>query len=306
MKIIWLTTSSINTEPVIGSLECIREPDWEIEIVRYDAYGEGKTDEVMIQKTLEYSPDVILYISTAGGPYLPAIDTFKRLRDIATIVHICCDASCPDWHLLLKQYKANECFDLTMNIDGCDIWPHDDKDLTLLCPIDTRPFLKSPINFDNFASRSIHCGFSGGIGSPHRRDTVGYLIANSALKINQIREESLGTYQKYADFMAQCKIALNMSLSGSERSKQVKGRVIETALAGACLLEDKGSATSDWFIPGTDYIEYENNEHALEIINGLYDNDSTIFRYAENLHRKVMTEHSPKIFWTKIFSILHI
>jgi len=295
----------MNIEFVIGSLEYIREPHWEIEIVRYDAYGEDKTNEIMIQKTLEYSPDIILYISTAGGPYLPTIKTFKTLRDITTIAQICCDASCPGWHPLIKQYKENECFDLIANLDGCENWPHDDKDLTLISPVDPRPYLNASVNYDSFSSRPIHCGFCGGDGSQYRRDILYHLLMNSALRVKP-REEKIGTYQKYADFMMRCKIVINMSLSGSGLSRQVKGRVVETALAGACLLEDNGSATSKWFIPGEDYIEYEGKHNALEIINSLYDNDITMFRCAENLRRKVMTEHSPKVIWNKVFSQLHL
>lgn len=303
MKILWFSPTSIGIELFIGSLDYIREPDWKIENIKYDAYGIDRTNAIMLQKTLEYSPDVILYISTHYSPYLPKKETFKALRNMASIVQICCDASDPPWYPLIEEYKINQCFDLIVNLDGNRNWPHDDKDVTWFAPVDPRPYSNVPVNYENFVSRPIHCGFSGGDGSPHRRETINHLLANFALKVKP-REEIVGTYQKYADFMLQCKSVINMSKSGSEASRQVKGRVVETALSGACLLEDKGSVTSDWFIPGEDYIEYENKEHLLEIVNSLRDNDEKMFRCAENLHRKIVNNHSPKIIWSKIFSQL--
>lgn len=298
MKILLLTTGSINTEPVQGSLESYMEEGWELELCNYS----NNPNEVIVTKALQSLPELIIYFSVAAGPSLPSIETFKVIKDIAPLVHICFDASCPDWHPLLKNYIENECFDLTVNIDGNFTWPQGDKDFTALCPIDPRPYKKMDSNYGRYTSRTVHCGFAGGTGSKDRQEMISYLQQNGAIKVMQ-RDERYGTYQNYADFSMQCKNILNMSACGSGKARQVKARVLEAGMSHALLLEERGSATKNWFKAGQDYLEYTTKEEALELIEGLMDNEATSYSYAENLHAKVIKHHNANLFWSKVFGL---
>lgn len=289
----------MNTEPIQSSLESIKKEDWDIHVVNYCVDNVNKH---VITKSMELLPDVIVYLSVSGGQYLASIETFKTLKDIAPSIHICFDASCPDWHPLLSEYINNECFEVQINIDGNFKWPQGVKDFTTLCPIDHRPYQKVEHSYQRFLSRPVHCGFAGGTGSPDRRAIIDYLQTNNAIKVMP-REEVYGSYVRYADFLTQSKLVLNMSRCGSGKARQVKARVIEAALSHSLLLEEKNSTTSTWFKAGEDFLEYETKEEALQLIEGLYDNEASVFTYAENLHRKVIKHYSAERFWSKAFGL---
>lgn len=293
LKILILSTNNINTEPIINSFINL---NYEHRITYYD---QGNPNDIMLASALDYMPDVIVYISVAAGPHLASIDTFKKLTGIGATIHFCCDASCPDWHTLLTEYEKNQCFDLTVNIDGNDNWPKFNSGLTMLCPIDHKAYKNT--SYISFINRPIHCGFSGGQGSKDRQDMFNYLVEHNAITIKP-REEVFGTYNSYVNFLQDSKIILNMANCGSGKAKQVKARVIEAGLAHCMLLEEKGSAASNWFTEGVHFMEYESKEHALEIIEGLRKKDSLMFNYAERLHNKVMNKYSNDKFWDRVLS----
>lgn len=284
MKILVLHTGDMNMEPIVSSLCGLKDHD--VKVARL-------TSEVIIR-----NPDKIVYIAVASGPLRPTIEALKKLKEFAPIVMICCDASCPDWWPLIEEYLSNECFSKIVNIDGGKNWPyaHAYHCWTGLCPIDDRYYRKDH-NYGRFQSRTVHCGFAGGDGSTDRQKLIKHLGIHL---VKAPRNEEYGSYKEYADFMQQCKIVINMSKCGSGKADQVKARVVEAGMAHCLLLEQKGAATSNYFEPGVDYLEYESPEHALEIIEGLYDNDATMFTYAENLHKKVTTKYSAAMFWQQV------
>lgn len=108
------------------------------------------------------------------------------------------------------------------------------------------------------------------------------------------------TYRIFCRFLERCRLSLNISFSGTESAKQVKGRVIESAMAGCCLLEVAGSPTSDWFTPGEDYLEYASTSEARDIIKRLENDPDESQRIAENLRSKVIERHSLEAFWSQI------
>jgi spore maturation protein CgeB len=103
-------------------------------------------------------------------------------------------------------------------------------------------------------------------------------------------------------FLASVRLSVNVPFSGTEATMQVKGRVIESALAGACLMEAKGAPTARWFTPGEDYVEYANVGELFGNIERLSKDPAESERIALNLRRKVLAEHSPAIFWSKVMA----
>lgn len=291
MKILWLSTTSTNAEPVIGSLESLNLKG-PIEIFRYD-----QTDSVqqkIFEKVHEYEPQLVLYISTAGGAHMPPDDTFSWIRHHAPIVHICFDAACPNWHPILERYLKLESFTLTVNIDGSHNWPQGPKDLTTLCPIDPRPYQEQ-------IPKTVNLGFCGGDGSESRRKIIGAL---NPILTRRVREETVGSYSEYAKFMKSSKMVVNMALCGSERATQVKARVVEAGLAKCCLLEEQGSATARWFVPGMDYLEYRDPEELIKIVERISHEPYTIKKHATHLHNKIIMHHSPRVFWKRVFDAI--
>lgn len=284
MRILWLSTGTINCEPIIGSLTAISKPYWQIDIHNYFTNGWCFT--------FDQDYDVILYISVSAGPHLPRLTNLLPFKAFTKkFVHICFDAACTDWHPLLEYYKKENIFDITVNIDGNDEWPSGPNDITTLAPIDPRPF--------EVFKKTIDCGFCGGWESPGRKEIIGYLKDQNLIQVRS-RIESYFTYAEYAKFMCQCKKIINVDQSGGG-SKQVKARVIETGLASALLYEPKGSITAKWFVPGFHYIEYETKEHLVELIKRRQDEYG--FDHGKILHETITTKYNPTNFWNKIIGM---
>ena len=115
------------------------------------------------------------------------------------------------------------------------------------------------------------------------------------------REETYGTYRRYSQFLLETAITVNIPFSGSDNSCQVKGRVLESGLARVCLLDHVSSASKHWFTPNVDYVVYEFKEHAAVLVKELMNDWPRAQRIADSLHDRVKAEHSPAIFWDKVF-----
>lgn len=148
--------------------------------------------------------------------------------------------------------------------------------------------------------RLVPFGFCGGCASPSRWEIIGWLVDNAGLQIKP-REELYGTYARYAAFMMETAITISVPFSGSDNSRQVKGRVLESGLARTLLLDHISSAAKNWFTPGVDYLEYESREHAASLVRELMNDWPRAQRIADSLHDRVKAEHSPAIFWDKVF-----
>ena len=245
-------------------------------------------------------PDLIVYGGPAGGPYCPTYNTMSHIREVAPCIFLCFDASDVGWHAMLAEYRKNQCFDLIVNCDGCDQWPKEGNDITLWCPVGSSFYAPDTPILD----RSIKFGFCGGHRAPPRLQIVSYLVGHANLLVRS-RQELYGTYQGYADFLCQCRIVLNIAYSAGgphgqdKMTKQFKARCIEVGFAKACLLETRGSAAADWLTPGVDYLQYETPEEATYLVRTA--SAEYIAECAENLHKKVMANHSPQVFWDRVF-----
>lgn len=297
MNVLFLSPSDMLTEPVISGLYSLNKHA--IEVCRYDRIG-VPVDQGMLDAVDLIRPDIVLYIGQNGGPYLASTDTFERIRKHCPTVFLLFDGVDTTWLNLVSEYRKRDVFTVTVNIDGNDGWEKGPKDFTALTPTDPRfyrdqkPLLERPIKF----------GFAGGYASPSRAEVVNYLIEHAGLVVPR-RNEKYGSYQAYADFMMSCQIVLNVPFTGSDNSTQVKGRVIEAGLAGCVLLEHESSVTKRWFDMGRDYVPYNNQTHASDIANDLLKaKDMTVKKtmtwFSGNLHKSV-AEHSPTIFWNKVF-----
>lgn len=290
-KILWLTTSSMNIEPVIGSLEAA-EFDIDIEHYRYDHVQEGTFfDEDLTLKVGSVRPDLVFYIGSLEGPYMARSHVYHNIQEICPIVNIVFDGGCPFGWPALKKFREDKCFSVVVNIDGNQDWPKGENDMTTLCPIDPRPYAK-------VAEKSIPFGFYGGSTSDDRAELLKKLKELKLIETAE-RDERLGSYQAYADFMLKCRMVLNMAKTGSGKTSHVKARVIESGLARACLLEPKDSPAKNWFKPGIDYLEYSSVDQLEDLVLSLDAADMQ--DVAESLHKKVITDHSPEKFYRKIF-----
>lgn len=250
----------------------------------------------MLDIAAKETPDVILFDGIADATRLPTTHTLRRLRSIAPLVLLSGDLSDPPWWPFLEEFRDEKCFDLYVNFDGGSPWPRPEPYLDLLTPI-AHEFYEMP---KPLAQRLVPFGFCGGCASPSRWEIIGYLVENAGLKILP-RDERYGSYKRYADFMMECRLTVNVPISGSDTSRQVKGRVLEAGLAGTCLLEHESSAAQHWFTPHEDYVVYRTREEAAELSRELLADIPRMEAIAQRLQRKVRENHSPAIFWAKVF-----
>lgn len=281
-------------------------------------------DDQMIATARDMAPDLILYTSAWEGDFVPLNSTLCALNEIAPTVHFCYDGSDPPWWPQMQQFEKDGCFRLTVNIDGGHVWPGG-KDwrydrwntgpiqaasplppikngLTLLTPLDPRAFdgVQVPFNV-----RPFSVGYAGNAGGWIRNALVQRLQHElKGLFAFKQRDDNLGSYNHYCTFLRHCRVSISVPFTGSNATYHVKGRVLESGYAGACLLEWKNDATRAWFTPRFDFEEYESVEECCEMAQWLSGHPRRCEEIATNLHRRVTTEHSPKAFWSAVFSKL--
>lgn len=289
-------------------------------------------DADMIRHAENFSPDLIIFTSAWEGLFCPLNETLAALNKIAPVVHMLHDGSDHPWWPQLLQFEADKCFATTVNIDGGMVWPGgrdwasqtqtDDpsnpgtpmmqnvvgpviKGQSLLTPVDPRPYGD---RFVPHSERMYPIGYAGNSGGTIR----GYLVQILGRAIPSLvvrpREESPTTYQGYADLLRACRIVVNVPFSGSNTAKHVKGRVVETGFAGACLMEWRNDATRAWFQPRHSFWEYDGSG-MWEAIQDCIESAQFLMarpRFAEEIAyehwRRVRSEHSPEVFWGKVFA----
>lgn len=294
MKAIFLSTSSGETTKYAESLTLIlgAEPA----VVRYDT--EEATDASVYAEVKAAAPDFIVYIGSRWGKQ-PSTSTLASITGkIAPMIHLCSDAGDPPWHDLLREYDHYGAFSVQVSIDGNRVWPGAERGLTLLTPIAAEHF---PAVQLPHSLRPVICGYAGNPGNPagKRRNILQELMMRNLMTM-RLRTDAPGSYEEYCDFLARARLSLNIPYSGTETTMQVKGRVIESGLAGCCLLEARGAPTSDWFIPGEDYVEYSDIGTLFEQVERLKNDPVETQRIADNLRRRVLAEHSPATFWANV------
>lgn len=296
MRSLFLSTSTNETDKYLDSLKNLGLG--ESEIMRYDV--PGLSDELLYSRVKEWKPDFVVYIGGVFGRQPSAAALANITNRIAPMVLICSDAADIPWHEVLRRYTQTGAFALQVAIDGSHKWPDSSQHMTALTPVDPALFTQ-----DNkpHSERGINCGFAGnGGGGPGSKRTqlLAFLLQQRILDL-RIRSDLPYTYEAYCDYLGKCRISLNTAWTGTEAAMHVKGRVLESGLAGACLLETKGSPTSYWFRPGLDYLEYESPAEAAQIINRLANEPEATQAMGDSLRRRVLAEHSPAQFWQRIF-----
>lgn len=296
MRSLFLLTSSNEVDKYAETLAGLNLG--EVKSLRYDKIDHSPSG--LLANVRAFAPDLIVYIGSRWGQQ-PTIAALANLTNrVAPTVHICSDAADPPWHDLLRAYHDAGAFTLQVAIDGSRKWPLADSQMTALTPVDPKHF--PPVLAHS--ERSVACGFAGnaGGGGDSRRTALLSQLLERRLIGLRIRSSLPFTYESYCEYLNTCRMSLNIAWTGTEATTHVKGRVLESALAGAMVLETKGSPTSEWFTPGVDYLEYETVDDVAAALDSIRPIDAQII--ALSLRAKVIAEHSPAMFWSRIFERL--
>jgi len=276
VKALFITTHTNDVEKLVGAWEVFGEA--ERFIFNYNA---SPVDAEMVKTVDRADSDVVFYIGAVSGGGLPSIETLKTIKGKRPFIHICCDAGDPPWHPVIERYRG--CFSKQVNIDGQD----SPADLTTLSPIDTRGF-----EFDS--KKDISWGFSGNLFAQHRRILVSKINGKVFIRL---RDNS--DYLEYVKFIKRCRVVINTSLTGTETTQHVKGRVLETGFADACLMEPKHSPTSKW-IPEDLFLTYSSPQDLCEQIDSVKDEE--ILTKANGFSAYVKEHYSPEKIYNQMLT----
>ena len=293
MKALCLVTATCNCEIMARSVEAAGH---ECLIEQYTNRPHDRHVE-LIELAKKEKPDFIVYIGSIEQYStclpVPSVDVLCALNDVAPMIHICGDACDSSWWSWLEKYNSKQCFTVQVSIDGSFDNPIAtyDNGVLALTPIDCRPF--NPLLWSD---RSTRLGLVGGLGHTKRFATITSLINQKMLTFTETSPTR--TYAEMAAILCNSKMVLNNADNGTGNRQHVKGRVIEAGFANCCLLESLGSPTNRWFVPGQEYLEYD-DVHEVGLI--LRDRtEESLILIANKFHTRIVNEHHPKVFWNKV------
>lgn len=304
MKGLFVTSATNETFKYGESFACI--PGNEIVTAKYTnrvgKVGQGTRgmgDNEILSCARECQPDIIVYIGSRWGDLL-SIQALRTLREIAPSVHICSDAADEPWWDLLLEYDREQAFNLQVSIDGNKDWPLHATQLTSLTPFDPSRYPDKPARL---ADRPIVFGYSGnlgGKGSIRKEMMDGMKALGLEIRPRDVTP-GVDTYKSFIEFVCQCRFIANFPHTGTQKFMHVKGRVVETALAGAVLVDQRGSPANQWFQPGVDYLEYDDAKDARRVVDHFNARLEEAQEMADRLRAKVLRDHGPVQFWNRIF-----
>jgi hypothetical protein len=295
MRALFLRTWTIDCEKHWLSLQCLGH---EISTLQYDDKPHEQHEE-LVAAAKAINPDIIVFLGAIEKYHLKPVPQpviLRKFRDIAPTIHLCSDASDHPWWEWLKLYDQSECFDLQVSIDGNFECPIADfkNGLIKLTPTDPAAFKPLP-----WSERNVMAAITGGLGHGERAALIAFLTASP--DVEWVRKVS---YEEMCTFMCRSKLSVNHWMNGTGDKYHVKGRVIETGWAGACLLERSNPHTSYWFKPGVEFLEYGELKEASRKLEWVKANSDAAGEIAQRFHERMVKEHHPKVFWGSVFDKL--
>ncbi|MCB9030181.1 MAG: glycosyltransferase [Deltaproteobacteria bacterium] len=156
----------------------------------------------------------------------------------------------------------------------------------------------SSIFFDAGNVRDIPVSFLGSISHDGRNEFIENIRAAGIEIFNQggQREAKL-TVEQYASYLQRSAISLNIL---KKPFNAVNGRVFETTLSGALLLEPEWSEASHWFEPYAEFVPYSDVDDAIDKIRYYQNNDAERIRIAKSGHDKAHLLYTSDGYWSRI------
>ncbi len=171
---------------------------------------------------------------------------------------------------------------------------------SLWFPCDTRLFR------DVGSVRNIGVSFAGTIEGAHRdRRVMLDALRNAGVPVEILGGNTPDTrvsIERYVDVLCRSKIVLNFSRSSHE-THQLKGRVFETMLCGAMLLEQSNPETSRLFVDGKEYVSFATVDDLLEKVRYYLAHEDERAVIASAGHKAASEKYGPEQFWKTVFHL---
>lgn len=103
----------------------------------------------------------------------------------------------------------------------------------------------------------------------------------------------------YMSGLAGSQMTINFSLASSGHHEQLKWRVIEATLAGTLLLTDDRIRTSEFFVPGEEFVQFTGPEDLAEVVRWWLDRPAELnaAQSAAQVRARALAQHE---FWNLI------
>jgi len=161
-----------------------------------------------------------------------------------------------------------------------------------------------------------------GYGSQYREKWMKKMITEPSKKMNGInfvvggghfgidlgQAEFVGNvpYPKYKYFVGRSKINLNITRkSHASVYKTSTGRIFELPAMGAVMVSQPYNGLDEFFEPGKDYIQVDEEEDIVQIYRDLLSNENWRSEIAKNAREKILKDHSYEIRAKQLDNILY-
>jgi hypothetical protein len=114
------------------------------------------------------------------------------------------------------------------------------------------------------------------------------------------RDDKNRTYADYIRDLCSAKAVVNFCADRKTGKPQLKGRVFETLMAGAVLIEESNPLTSEYLMPHHEYISWVTDQDLVSAVSRVNnDNDSSMVM-ANKGEAIARTEFSADFFWFQV------
>lgn len=251
----------------------------------------------IIARCIDTKPDLIVI----SPPIRPELRYLQKIRELKIpMIGVCGDSA----HPIVRGWveDALPYLEFCMVLDTQDAFSQTtdtpEKFFPMWAPRDGRIFNNPKV------SRDIDISFAGNIGNFSDR-----VRGITALKENGVDVYQAGGYrenwlplEEYASIYQRSKIALNFCYN-TLGIAQCKGRVFETTLCGAMLLEAENKETSAWFEPMVDYVPFDEKD-LIEKVRYYLEHDSECTEIADRGYQKATEKYNGTLFWKVILEKL--
>ena len=259
-------------------------------------YGQ-KCDEEVLKQGLE--ADLVVVTPLNGIHHLPNLQTFGKIKDAGVpVVAIHFDSISPKnlayADSMLPQINFNVVLDSGISYSNS---LHSNRYVPLWTPQDPRIFYNPNKERDIAIS---HLGTTE--GRPERENSLNF-IGSRDIKVYSRggqRKDNI-PIEEYADILQRSLITLNWCENSS--FKQLKGRIFEAMLCGACLFESENEEIKKYFVENEDYVSFKgrNSEALAHMLRSYVDDRKEIERIAKNGYKKATANYNAENFWQTIF-----
>ncbi len=161
-------------------------------------------------------------------------------------------------------------------------------------------FRWTPLDFKRYelSVKNIDVSFLGQISAyrSYRRDfMINLMRSNIAGFYSAFERSNQLEHKEYFEILSRSKIGINFSYSVDRH--QLKGRVFDTMLSGALLMESKNNQIEQLFIDGVDYVSFSSIEDLLVKIKFYLSNKEDREMIANNGRKKCIERYNCSAYW---------